>query len=181
MTTEIYRVLWIFWKRVFKCIAETCTFKNKSCEGRSPTIYEITLRKANIKRSERISEIEQMKWNKHFCSKSCKKDRKKYYSSNWIWSVIKRFWVILFLQYTYNNFHNILRLFNVLPNFLITTSEAMHDYYLKTRYIWVASQVAEKLKTEDLRKLGNIRKVSKLHKMIALSPIFLPKWKFFQY
>ena len=30
-------------------------------------------------------------------------------------------------------------------------------------------------KTEDLRKLGNIRKVSKLHGMIAHRPFLLPK------
>ena len=30
----------------------------------------------------------------------------------------------------YNHFHNILRLFNVLPNFPFTTSETMGDYYL---------------------------------------------------
>ena len=29
-----------------------------------------------------------------------------------------------------NHFHNILRLFGVLPNFPSTTSETMHDYYL---------------------------------------------------
>ena len=29
-----------------------------------------------------------------------------------------------------NHFHNILRLFDVLPNFLFTTSETMRDYYL---------------------------------------------------
>ena len=35
-------------------------------------------------------------------------------------------------------------------------------------YIRVASQVAERLKIlEDLKKLGNIRKVPKLHRMIA--------------
>ena len=28
-----------------------------------------------------------------------------------------------------NGFHNILRLFDVLPNFLFTTSETMRDYY----------------------------------------------------
>ena len=33
-------------------------------------------------------------------------------------------------QKTINHFHNILRLFDVLPNFLFTTSETMHDYYL---------------------------------------------------
>ena len=30
---------------------------------------------------------------------------------------------------TYNQFHNILRLFDVLPNFPFTTSETMGDYY----------------------------------------------------
>ena len=30
----------------------------------------------------------------------------------------------------YNHFHNILRLFDVLPNFPFTTSETMWDYYL---------------------------------------------------
>ena len=30
----------------------------------------------------------------------------------------------------YNQFHNILRLFDVLPNFLLATSETMCDYYL---------------------------------------------------
>ena len=34
------------------------------------------------------------------------------------------------LIYTYNKFHNILRLFDVLPNFPFTTSETMRDYYL---------------------------------------------------
>ena len=31
----------------------------------------------------------------------------------------------------YNHFHNILRLFNVLPNFPFSTSEKMGDYYLE--------------------------------------------------
>ena len=31
---------------------------------------------------------------------------------------------------THNPFHNILRLFDVLPNFPFTTSETMGDYYL---------------------------------------------------
>ena len=30
----------------------------------------------------------------------------------------------------YNHFHNILRLFDVLPNFPVTKSEKMGDYYL---------------------------------------------------
>ena len=34
------------------------------------------------------------------------------------------------MQSTYNHFHNILRLFDVTPNFPFTTSETMDDYYL---------------------------------------------------
>ena len=36
---------------------------------------------------------------------------------------------------TYIHFHNILRLFEVLPNFPFTTSEMMRDCYLQTWYI----------------------------------------------
>ena len=67
----------------------------------------------------------------------------------------------------YNHGHNIFRIFDVLPNFPFTTSEMMRDCYLQTRNIRVASRVAERLKTLNLKKLGNIRKVSKLHRMIA--------------
>ena len=34
------------------------------------------------------------------------------------------------LYFVSNHFHNILRLFDVLPNFPLTTSETMRDYYL---------------------------------------------------
>ena len=46
-----------------------------------------------------------------------------------------------------NNFRNILRLFDVLTKFTLTTSEAMRDYYLQIWYLPVASRVAERLKT----------------------------------
>ena len=42
-----------------------------------------------------------------------------------------------------NNFHNILRLFDVLPNFPFTTSETMRDYCLETWYIRAVLRVAE--------------------------------------
>ena len=45
---------------------------------------------------------------------------------------------------TYNYFHNILRLFDVLPNFPFTTSETMPDYYLQRWCIKVASRAAVK-------------------------------------
>ena len=68
---------------------------------------------------------------------------------------------------SYNHFRNILRLFDVLPNFPFITSQTMCDYYLQTWYIRITSRVTERLKAKDLRKLGNTRKVSKLHRMIA--------------
>ena len=43
----------------------------------------------------------------------------------------------------------------------------MGDYYFLTWYKRVALRVKERLKTWDLRKLGNIREVCKLHRMIA--------------
>ena len=63
---------------------------------------------------------------------------------------------------SHNHFYNILKLFDVLPNFPFTTSETMDDYYLETWYIRGASRVSKRRK-----KLGNIRKVPKLHKMTA--------------
>ena len=66
-----------------------------------------------------------------------------------------------------NEFHNILRHVHVLPNFPFTTRETMYHYYLQRWYIRVGSRVAEQLKTEYHAKLGNIRKLSKLHTMIA--------------
>ena len=71
---------------------------------------------------------------------------------------------------TYNQFHNILRLFDDLPNFPFATSETMGDYYLQTWYIRVGSRVAEPRKTQGLSKLGNIRKLSKPHEMKAQCP-----------
>ena len=50
-------------------------------------------------------------------------------------------------KFTGNQFHNILRLFDVLTNCPFTTSETMSDYYLYTWYIRVASVVAERLKS----------------------------------
>ena len=50
------------------------------------------------------------------------------------------------VHYYYNRFHNILRLFDVIPNFPLTTCETMCDYYLQTWYRRVASQVTEVLK-----------------------------------
>ena len=49
--------------------------------------------------------------------------------------------------YNYNQFQNILRLFDVLPNFPFTASETMGEYCLQTWYLRGARRVAERLKT----------------------------------
>ena len=74
-----------------------------------------------------------------------------------------------------------MRLFNVLANFLFTKSETIRDYYLWTWHIRVASWVAERVRTQDLRRLGNIRKALKLHRIIAQCPVSPLKWKFCWY
>ena len=89
--------------------------------------------------------------------------------------LLKKFmpWVYFFSKPEkpiYNHLHNIFRLLDVLRNFPFTTSEKMHDYYLLTWYTRVVERVAELVKTMDLRKLGNIRKVPKIHRMIAQCP-----------
>ena len=50
------------------------------------------------------------------------------------------------LKWELQSFYNILRLFDVLLNFLFTTSEIICDYYLYTWYIRAASPVAKRLK-----------------------------------
>ena len=57
-----------------------------------------------------------------------------------------------------NQFHNILRIFEVFLNFRFNTSETICR---------VALPVAQRVKTEDLRKFRSIRKLSQLHRMIA--------------
>ena len=46
-----------------------------------------------------------------------------------------------------NQFHNISRPFDVLPNFAVTTSEMIGDYYLQAWYLRVASRAPDGLKT----------------------------------
>ena len=64
-------------------------------------------------------------------------------------------------------FQNIFRRFDVLPSFAFTTSKSMQAYYLKTWFLKVALRFPERLKTDDLTKLENIKKVSKTHRIIA--------------
>ena len=59
---------------------------------------------------------------------------KLYIADTWLWRTF--FWGTTGVHYRqvwlYNHFHNNLTLFEVLPNFLFTTSKTMRDYYLWT-------------------------------------------------
>ena len=71
-----------------------------------------------------------------------------------------------------------MRLFDVSANFDFTRSEPMGDYYIYAWYIRVPSRVAEGLKSEELRKIENMRKVSKVHRMTVNSAAPLPNKNF---
>ena len=71
------------------------------------------------------------------------------------------------LEKTFHQDLNLPRQYAFNSSFLFTTNETMRDYYLKNRYIRLASRVAEPLKTQGLRKLRNIRNVLRLTRIIA--------------
>ena len=73
------------------------------------------------------------------------------------------------IKFRDNYFNNILGLFDAVPTFLFTTSEMMNYHYWYTQCIPVTKQ----LNTYNLRKLGNISKVSKLHRMLLTTFIIL--------
>ena len=56
---------------------------------------------------------------------------------------------------------NIDRLFHLLTQFVFTTNETDLYYYHEKLNVQVASRVAEQLKTKDLLKLGNFKKITK--------------------
>ena len=51
----------------------------------------------------------------------------------------------------YNDFHNILRLFDVLQNFLFTTSETIGDYYYKHGIYELPHELPNDLRPRILR------------------------------
>ena len=75
----------------------------------------------------------------------------------------------------YNHGHNILRPFD----FSFATSEFGRGCF--QWHTWVAPRVAEQLKTQNPRKLGNNKKISKLSEIIAQCPVFFSKRKFYRY
>ena len=62
----------------------------------------------------------------------------------------------------YNLGQNIQILFHFLVEFVFTTSEKELDYYHQKVNVRIASGVAERLKTQDFRKLGNFKKITEM-------------------
>ena len=65
-------------------------------------------------------------------------------------------------KFSDNRGHNILELYNVLVQIRFTASKTKRDMQYSKLGIRVAPRVAERLKTWDLRILGNLRKISNL-------------------
>ena len=71
-------------------------------------------------------------------------------------------WVLGYIPKFYNPGHNILELYSILVQIRFPTSKTKLDIQYSKLGIRVTSRVAKQLKTQDLRKLGNIRKISNL-------------------
>ena len=76
-------------------------------------------------------------------------------------------------------FHFVIyRDFLMFHHIFLSPQKKMRDYNFKKYYIKVASRVNQRRKISYLRKLGNIKKVSKLQRTIALCPDLLLNGKF---
>ena len=72
---------------------------------------------------------------------------------------------------THNHGHNILRLFDTLRNFVFTTCEKSVIITNEHGTYEFPHELPNDLR---LRKLGKIRTISKRHRILTLSPVFLP-------
>ena len=64
-----------------------------------------------------------------------------------------------------------------MAQFLLTTRETKLDYYHQKLNVRAASLVTEQLKTSDLRKLGNFKKLSKMLRFVSNYTAVHPKVK----
>ena len=83
----------------------------------------------------------------------------------------------LFESSYYNLGQNLCRLFHFVAQLVFTTSETELDYYHQKVNIRVSSRVVERLKTEDLRKLGELKKIPEMLGSDSKHPTALPKAK----
>ena len=78
---------------------------------------------------------------------------------------------------SYNHGHKIMKHLKILVQVPFATSKVVYDIYYKKHCTRVVSRFAERLKTHDLRKLGNIGNTIKMVGGRALYPVFLPQTK----
>ena len=81
----------------------------------------------------------------------------------------------------FNLGQNICRLFLILAQFYFTTSKTELDYYHQKVSARVASRVAKRLMTKDLRKLENFQKIAEMLGFDGEYPAALPKAKFWHF
>ena len=82
------------------------------------------------------------------------------------------------INMNYNLGQNIWRVSHFLVQVFFTTSETELDYYHQKVSVRVASRIAERLKTQDLRKLGNLKKIPEILGIDGEYPTVQPKSKF---
>ena len=78
-------------------------------------------------------------------------------------------------KFSDNHGHNILGLDNVLIQTRLTTNKTKRNIQYTKLGITIASRVAKRLKTQDLRKSRNARKILNLCGDIAQCPVSLPE------
>ena len=83
-------------------------------------------------------------------------------------------------KFSDNTGHNILELYNILVQIRFTTSKRKLDIQYRKLGIRVALRVAEWLNTQDLRKLGHVKKISNLGGDIAQCLVFLRELRLFE-
>ena len=71
----------------------------------------------------------------------------------------------------YNLGHNILEIYSALLQIRLTTSKTQRDMQYSKLSVYVASQIDERLKTQDPKKYANIKKMSNLGGDIAQRPV----------
>ena len=84
------------------------------------------------------------------------------------------------LKSCYTRGHNVLELFNVLAKFPFNTSKVGNNIQHSKDTIQVVSRFAQQIKTQNLRKLGNIGKRSKLGGDRTQCPVFPPEIRLLQ-
>ena len=100
--------------------------------------------------------------------------------SNFLFKNGERRRIFIFFRY-YNPGHNILKLYNILVKIRFTTSKTKFDAQYSKLGTRVASRVAERLETQDLRELGDIRKFLNLSGHIAQCLVSLHELRLYQW